>query len=40
MSATVLDSKDTEMNKADTNPALMNFLFCGKESQLNSLIPE
>lgn len=40
MSATVLDSKDTEMNKADTSPALMNFLFCGKESQLNSLIPE
>lgn len=28
------------MNKADTSPALMNFLFCGKESQLNSLIPE
>lgn len=38
--AAVLGSKDIEMNKADTDPALRNFLLCGKESQLNSLATE
>lgn len=37
--ASVLDFKDTEMNKADTNRALIDFLFCEEEKQLNDLIP-
>lgn len=40
MLASVLDFKVTEMNKADTNRALMDFLFCEEERQLNNLIPE
>ena len=40
MLAAVLGSKDIEMNTADTDPALRNFLLCGKESQLTSLATE
>lgn len=38
--ATVLGSKGTDTNKADVDSALMDFLFCGEETQLNNSIPE